>query len=59
VILGAGPTDRFSFVSAVKIWGDSSVVEVLKSGIVFFPLVKSETGSRNSLACMAVDRGKF
>jgi hypothetical protein len=44
VILGVGPTDRFSFVGAAKIWGDLLVGEVLKSGIVGFPVFKSDVG---------------
>jgi hypothetical protein len=36
--------DRFSFVGAAKIWGDPSVVKVLKSGVVVFPLFKSDVG---------------
>jgi len=36
--------DRFPFVSAAKIWGDSSVIEVLKTGVVVLPLFKSDIG---------------
>ena len=42
MVLGAGPTDRSSVVGAAKVWGNSAVVEVSKTGVVVFPVVKGD-----------------
>ena len=42
MVLGMGPTDRSSVVGAAKVWGNSAVVEVSKSGVVVFPVVKGD-----------------
>ena len=42
MVLGTGPTDRSSVVGAAKVWGNSAVVEVSKTGVVVFPVVKGD-----------------
>ena len=42
MVLGTGPMDRSSVVGAVKVWGNSAVVEVSKTRVVVFPVVKGD-----------------
>jgi len=42
MVLGTGPTDRSSVVGAAEVWGNSAVVEVSKTGVVVFPVVKGD-----------------
>ena len=42
VVLGMGPTDRSSVVGATKVQGNLVVVEISKTGVVVFPVVKSD-----------------
>ena len=44
MVLGTGPTDRSSVVGAAKVWGNSAVVEISKTGVVVFPVVKGDVG---------------